>query len=400
MKKTIFLITSTILTIFLLFEIYSYNADSRKVYTEVTLSEVNAVTDKEFILKDFYFLPFESDNNRTAIALYTDETDSIATIALEIGNIAKFNKEFVENNKILVKRSSSTYFITTYQGKQLFGAKKTPRNIEIFGEDSFDGPSRETVLEYIPYPTGLLHIVKIVLLALFILILGVMLFIESRGNREEKPLEGDGIRFRYCKPMKSIYANIATIAIICSIIAMIHYFNIGVIMLIISILSLCSIVIIENIFKNLKGAFLFQANGFLFRSMGKEIYHEYRDVREIIRESYEEQKQIVSISYSQSNFNQYRIMLKGQKQLILRVASHEEKAFEQAIHSLNKKIYGMNKLGVSFTSRHKINEEQQKLLDEQYEREMPVHNYSLVTAINRLLEKCGLELTDLTEEED
>lgn len=399
MKKIIPLIAIFILGALLLLEMNKQDADSKKTYTEVTLSEVETVTDKEFELKDFYFPPFERNNNRTAIALYPDKTDSIATIALEISNLAKFNEEFAENNKILVKRSSSTYFIKTYQGKQLFGAKKTPRNIEIFGEKNFDGPSRETVLEYIPYPTNLSHIVKIAFLALSILILGTMLLMQLRGNREEKPLEGDGIRFKYRKPVRSIYSNIAVIIFFCSIILMAHHFRIGLIMTIISIISICGNMIIENLFKNLKGAFLFQVNGFTFRSLGKEIYHEYGDVREIIRESYEEQKQIVNISFSQSNLNQYRIVLKGQKQFILRVASLEEKAFEQAIHQLNKKIYGMNRLGISFGSRHKIDENRQKQLDEQYEREKPAYNnYSLIIAINRLLDKCGLKLTDLTEE--
>jgi len=401
MKKIILLIASIILTAFLLYEIKNRNADSRKVYTEITLSEVDAVTDKEFILKDFYFLPFERNNNRAAIALYPDKADSISTIALEINNIARFNEEFAENNKILVKRSSSTYFIKTYQGKQLFGAKKTPRNIQIFGEENFDGALRETVLEYLPSSTGLGYTVKIVFLGVLIFVLVVILLLEIRNNQKEKPLEGEGIRFRYRKPIKSIYSILAAILFICSIIVMTHYFWPGVILLIISILTIWITIMIEYIFKNLKGAFLFQPNGFVFRSFGKEIYYEYYDVREIIRESYEEHRQIVNISVSQSNFNQYRIMLKGQKQLILRVASSEEKAFEQAIHQLNKKIYGVNKLGVSFgPSLRQISEEQQKQLDEQYEREMPVCNYSLVTGINLLLEKCNLELTDLTENEE
>jgi hypothetical protein len=149
------------------------------------------------------------------------------------------------------------------------------------------------------------------------------------------------------------------------------------------------------LFIDLTGKFTFENTGFTISSLNINTIIEYTDIFKIQKEYYEG---INEIGHSQYNPGKYSIILKDGKEYTFYVSRHEEQEYWKKIRKLNKKIYGINALGVHFNTkkfREKINNSDK---DKEYEEKRPNCNYSLEKAINILLNKTGIELIDLTIE--
>jgi len=205
----------------------------------------------------------------------------------------------------------------------------------------------------------------------------------------------DKIDFQYRKFISSKASNYLGLGIIISFIIMVVRTPIvgGIILLI--------IVIIGNLFlnsgKNLKGSFYLGDDDFIFKTSSKEQKINYSDVWLIIKEMWEESKSTFGISYTTPNGNQYTILLKNNDKYVFRVSAQEEKKFWKSMENFTKKVYGINSLGVSLnTTKNRLSEEEEIAKEKEFEKSKPIANYSLVNAINALIERGNLLFEDRT----
>ena len=203
------------------------------------------------------------------------------------------------------------------------------------------------------------------------------------------------IEFKFHKPTAAP-TSVLALAIVASIILMTFHIWAGIAGLLLSQAANFAFIAITARNKNLSGTFSFAGPGFSFACKGKTFEIAYHDIASVTREFYSEEKSILNIGYTQANPNQYVISLKNGRRHVLRVAGAEEKAYAKAIQALNKRIYGTGSLGVKLTSSLDSDPESLALKDTLFEQEKPEPGFSLVAAINALLQHCGLPLCDTT----
>lgn len=213
----------------------------------------------------------------------------------------------------------------------------------------------------------------------------------------------DRIDFQYQKDITLNINKFFVIGFVISILLMAEFSKMaGGLLLIILIIGV-------NIYKysNKKsklGSFYLGSDDFVIKTKHLKKQIAYFDVWLVEREIWNEEKSTFGVGYTTVNPNQYTILLKDNSKFLFRVSKDEEKAFEEKINILNKKIYGTNSLGFGFTSKWK-NMSQRKIdkKEKEYEKEKPENNYSLENAIKLLIEKGNLlyeDRTGLSDEEE
>jgi hypothetical protein len=212
-------------------------------------------------------------------------------------------------------------------------------------------------------------------------------------------MEEEIIRFKHFKPVKGIVNDIIWVIILASS-AYLLFNNIEFFAAIYLLLTICILRIIFEYtigkgIRDLSGKFILRKDNFdiITIPIHENIY--YTDIIEIRKEYYEKTVSLIGVDASQYNAGQYTVITKNNKRYKFRIAEKEEKFIAKTIRKLNKKIYGINALGVHFNLK-KIKADS-KENQERFEREMPKIKYSLEEAIKKLLEKSNLELNDLTK---
>ena len=145
---------------------------------------------------------------------------------------------------------------------------------------------------------------------------------------------------------------------------------------------------LQNNFIDQGGTFRFDADKVVLNYAGKRRSLRYDDIKEISREWYQQPVP----GGSRSNANEYRIRTRKET-YVLRVSHHEERIYHRRINRLTGKLYRFNRLSVhlSYKSKDGFTSWQR---DAASDLEKPDNRYSLVKAIDILLEKTGLELVD------
>lgn len=214
------------------------------------------------------------------------------------------------------------------------------------------------------------------------------------------------VEFRYYKPLpsKKMLDYGLTVGIILGIVCMTQWFMAGAVILGVCVILLNgSGILVSSLTKNMKGAFVFDANSVTFTSLGRKTTIPYTAISAVIREYYEEDATAAGVvHYTQPVPNQYRIQRESGPDLVLRVSVKEQKSHRRTIQALLKKIYGMNSLGVSFdVGRRPVKEDAvtRRQKDIQFDREKPSPDFSLERAVRELLARSGRTLADLTEEQ-
>ena len=146
-------------------------------------------------------------------------------------------------------------------------------------------------------------------------------------------------------------------------------------------------------FKDKKGSFTFKPDGVVLTYENKNEFLLYSDIDGISRECYTLPVDLGVVSGTTTNGNQYSITTAGGGVYIFRVAHIEEKAYTKAIRKLEKKIFKTPRL-IGLNTPSQYDSLSQKQREARFEREKPDTNYTLVKAIDILLQKTGLELIE------
>lgn len=146
-------------------------------------------------------------------------------------------------------------------------------------------------------------------------------------------------------------------------------------------------------FKDKKGSFTFKPDGVILAYENKNEFLLYNDIDGISRESYTLPVDLGVVSGTTTNGNQYNITTADGGIYIFRVAHIEEKAYMKAIRKLEKKIFNTPRL-IGLNTPSKYDNLSLKQREARFEREKPDTNYTLVKAIDILLQKTGLELIE------
>lgn len=144
------------------------------------------------------------------------------------------------------------------------------------------------------------------------------------------------------------------------------------------------------------GAIEFGPDAAVLRTGGSERVIVYGSVRKVVREWYERETSMAGVAYTQPSPGQYTIHLADGQALVLRVSGKEQAERARTARQLSKEIYGMSTLGVSLVSGKPVDEIEEQRRDAEFAARMPTGPHSLETAMEKLLERCGIALTDKT----
>ena len=162
-------------------------------------------------------------------------------------------------------------------------------------------------------------------------------------NIKNNNMENQQIEVKYYKPfskiVSTVFSVVAFVAIIIFVklspeVLMHHLFLIVFFYMALMIF----VVIYSKKNEDKKGKFTFRQDGVLFEYGRKKDFLYYDSIKEISREWYEQQADMIIFNATQSNGNEYRIYT-SDKTYILRVAHCEEKAYRDAAYRLTRKIY-------------------------------------------------------------
>lgn len=144
-----------------------------------------------------------------------------------------------------------------------------------------------------------------------------------------------------------------------------------------------------------KGSITFDSDGFTICYPGKKRFVNYVEVGEVSRFYHDRQ---MGVGIRQAVPNLYRIELKNGGDIEFCVAFREYDAYKKAVSKLQRKIYGGNRLGVHFSAKvEKVDAKARRQMNKRFEMEKPSPDYTLVMAIDSILEHCGLTLKDYTK---
>lgn len=140
-----------------------------------------------------------------------------------------------------------------------------------------------------------------------------------------------------------------------------------------------------TISKNMKGKFILNSREFTLKLYFYKRVISPNSIEKIIREYYKEDNEDAVYRHIILNPNQYRIVIKNQKDIVLNITKKEEKEYYKKCLKLGKEIYSNNNL----TDNQK---------DIEYEIRKPKEDFKLKLAIDELSQFYNIKIEDETEE--